>query len=146
MCTVCSCNLFENHRETDLCTAPCGHVFHDECLDAWLVSHKNCPECDRRCRREKIIKLALLPVKEEKPAQDFGSQLNGLNNKMDQIAGMMESFGAAMASWGSKSDGQINENSELKNKISELEAEISSLKKELGSAKVDLETESEKCK
>ncbi len=143
MCAVCSCYLFENHRETDLCTAPYGHVFHDECLDAWLVSHKNCPECDKRCRREKIIKLALLPVKDLlQPAQDFGPQLNGLHNKMDQIAGMMESFGAAMASWGSKT----NENSELKNKISELEAEISSLKKELGSAKVDLETEFEKCK
>jgi chromosome segregation ATPase len=79
-------------------------------------------------------------VKEEKPALDFGPQLNGLNNKMDHIAGMMESFGAAMASWGSKS-GQTKENSELKNKISELEAEVSSLKEELGTAKIDLETD-----
>jgi predicted RNase H-like nuclease (RuvC/YqgF family) len=141
ICAVCNCNLFEIQRKANLSSTPCGHVFHDECLDAWLVPHKNCPECDKRCRRGKVVKLCLLPVKEEKPALDFGPQLNGLNNKMDQIAGMMESFGVAMASWRSKSEDQTKENSELKNKISELEAEISCLKKELGTAKIDLETD-----
>jgi hypothetical protein len=42
-CSVC---LAEYEAGDKLCTLPlCGHVFHRDCIDEWLVSHQTCPLC-----------------------------------------------------------------------------------------------------
>ncbi|KAL3620929.1 hypothetical protein CASFOL_035841 [Castilleja foliolosa] len=42
-CAVCL-NEFEEH-ETLRLLPKCDHVFHPECIDAWLESHVTCPVC-----------------------------------------------------------------------------------------------------
>ncbi|KAI3992966.1 hypothetical protein MKX01_009709 [Papaver californicum] len=49
-CAVCL-NEFEDD-ETLRLLPKCDHVFHPECIDAWLVSHTTCPVC--RCDLKEI--------------------------------------------------------------------------------------------
>jgi E3 ubiquitin-protein ligase ATL6/9/15/31/42/55 len=42
-CAVCL-NEFEDH-ETLRLIPKCDHVFHPDCIDAWLGSHTTCPVC-----------------------------------------------------------------------------------------------------
>ncbi|XP_047958055.1 E3 ubiquitin-protein ligase ATL6-like [Salvia hispanica] len=42
-CAVCL-NEFEDH-ETLRLLPKCDHVFHPDCIDAWLASHTTCPVC-----------------------------------------------------------------------------------------------------
>jgi hypothetical protein len=41
-CVVC----LEDFSEGDnVCSLPCGHVYHAPCIDRWLVEHDACPCC-----------------------------------------------------------------------------------------------------
>ncbi|XP_065852994.1 E3 ubiquitin-protein ligase ATL6-like [Euphorbia lathyris] len=42
-CAVCLCEFEDD--ETLRLIPKCDHVFHPECIDAWLVSHTTCPVC-----------------------------------------------------------------------------------------------------
>ncbi|XP_004500434.2 RING-H2 finger protein ATL2 [Cicer arietinum] len=42
-CVICLSG-FEN-GEMGRCLPKCGHGFHVECIDMWLISHSNCPIC-----------------------------------------------------------------------------------------------------
>ncbi|XP_071700299.1 RING-H2 finger protein ATL29-like [Rutidosis leptorrhynchoides] len=44
-CAICLCE-FEDDNVLRLLTK-CYHVFHQECIDLWLESHKSCPFCRR---------------------------------------------------------------------------------------------------
>ncbi|KAD4384608.1 hypothetical protein R6Q59_011251 [Mikania micrantha] len=44
-CAICLCE-FEDDNVLRLLTK-CCHVFHQECIDLWLESHKTCPFCRR---------------------------------------------------------------------------------------------------
>ncbi|KAI3822329.1 hypothetical protein L1987_09918 [Smallanthus sonchifolius] len=44
-CAICLCE-FEDDNVLRLLTK-CYHVFHQECIDLWLDSHKTCPFCRR---------------------------------------------------------------------------------------------------
>jgi hypothetical protein len=41
-CSICLCEFqsVESVRKT-----PCGHVYHEACLDSWCNSHLTCPIC-----------------------------------------------------------------------------------------------------
>ncbi|CAK9170788.1 unnamed protein product [Ilex paraguariensis] len=45
-CAICLCE-FEDDNFLRLLTS-CCHVFHQECIDLWLDSHKTCPVCRMR--------------------------------------------------------------------------------------------------
>ncbi|GJN33013.1 hypothetical protein PR202_gb21569 [Eleusine coracana subsp. coracana] len=42
-CAVCLAELRDG--ETLRLLPPCGHAFHQGCIDPWLRDHKNCPNC-----------------------------------------------------------------------------------------------------
>ncbi|KAA8496338.1 E3 ubiquitin-protein ligase [Porphyridium purpureum] len=49
-CPVCTCEL----AQQDCLKMPCAHLFHAECLMAWLHRHNSCPCCRRELRTDDI--------------------------------------------------------------------------------------------
>ena len=47
-----SCCCDRNNNRSKLNSSPCSHMFHEECLSAWLQNHSNCP-----CCRHEILPL-----------------------------------------------------------------------------------------
>lgn len=44
-CTICMEDL-KKPQESDVCTLPCGHVFHSLCIFKWtMFGKKQCPVC-----------------------------------------------------------------------------------------------------
>lgn len=41
-CTVCQYDFSENE---DIRKLTCGHLFHIDCVDEWLLKNKQCPLC-----------------------------------------------------------------------------------------------------
>ncbi|KAK8969475.1 E3 ubiquitin-protein ligase ATL6 [Platanthera guangdongensis] len=69
-CAVCI-NEFEDQDSIRL-LPKCSHVFHEDCIDAWLASHVTCPVC--RCVLEKVdgkaeVVAAVAAVEEEDEEQ-----------------------------------------------------------------------------
>ncbi|XP_022131441.1 RING-H2 finger protein ATL11-like [Momordica charantia] len=71
-CAVC---LSEFEDEDTLRLLPkCSHVFHADCIDAWLVSHSTCPVC----------RASLVP----KPGDvSFAALLNSESNEGNRVGG-----------------------------------------------------------
>ncbi|WCJ29128.1 RING/U-box superfamily protein [Euphorbia peplus] len=60
-CAICL-SEFEDEDALRLLTV-CYHIFHQECIDLWLKSHKTCPVCrtDLDLPRETLEKAQILP-------------------------------------------------------------------------------------
>ncbi|KAF6261915.1 hypothetical protein COO60DRAFT_714761 [Scenedesmus sp. NREL 46B-D3] len=44
MCTICQCD----YEDADMARLlPCGHMYHQECVDQWLGANKTCPICNQ---------------------------------------------------------------------------------------------------
>ncbi|CAI6364145.1 unnamed protein product [Macrosiphum euphorbiae] len=68
-CSICDDYITGIHPES-VCTTPCGHVFHHECLMTWIQRSKTCPQCRSKVTERKIIKLYIqnnsnLSIKED---------------------------------------------------------------------------------
>mmetsp|Transcript_30521 Transcript_30521/g.61514 ORF Transcript_30521/g.61514 Transcript_30521/m.61514 type:complete len:100 (-) Transcript_30521:65-364(-) len=35
----------------------CGHLFHIDCIEFWLIGHKNCPLCSKDWEYQKLIEF-----------------------------------------------------------------------------------------
>jgi len=44
-CCIKKCDKEENLNEFKYMFTPCKHLFHYECLKAWLEMKNTCPEC-----------------------------------------------------------------------------------------------------
>jgi Ring finger domain len=44
-CAICLCPFEESDRVCEANNASCKHVFHQECLEPWLLRHERCPVC-----------------------------------------------------------------------------------------------------
>lgn len=42
-CSIC---LGEYEECEELCTLPCGHVYHNDCIGSWCSNHTRCPLCN----------------------------------------------------------------------------------------------------
>ena len=45
-CIICMEGFVENELVKQL---PCGHIFHEDCINHWLEQQKNCPFCKAEC-------------------------------------------------------------------------------------------------
>jgi hypothetical protein len=54
-CTICLDRFF---LSSTISASPCGHLFHDKCLDRWLVDErkKTCPQCRTSITPKQVIK------------------------------------------------------------------------------------------
>lgn len=50
-CTICRCNLNSNsiyikdNNNSIITKGICGHYFHKECIDPWIIKNNRCPIC-----------------------------------------------------------------------------------------------------
>jgi hypothetical protein len=98
------CPICWDILKMDACTTPCGHLFHKSCLNKWLESQQNCPQCREPCRKE-ILRLFLSPNTEESGGsasgqiQVLGAQysdlFNGLGSKVDKMSGVLNDLKTA---------------------------------------------------
>lgn len=42
-CSICLGEYEDNEKLSKL---PCGHIFHEECIDSWCANHTRCPLCN----------------------------------------------------------------------------------------------------
>ena len=53
-CTICMESYGTNCA---IATIPCGHVFHEACIERWHIGEKNCAICRKECKAWEISKL-----------------------------------------------------------------------------------------
>ena len=55
-CSICMESFGTNCA---IATIPCGHVFHEACIEKWHINEKNCAICRKKCKAKRISKLFL---------------------------------------------------------------------------------------
>ena len=56
-CPTCF-ELLISDSKNYIVTSPCGHLFHNDCVQAWLNrGNQSCPQCRTGLTREKLIRL-----------------------------------------------------------------------------------------
>ena len=53
----CSTCLEIFTSKCNISTIPCGHVFHNKCIEKWLTENNNCSQCRSNVTFDQIIKL-----------------------------------------------------------------------------------------
>ncbi|KAH8272886.1 hypothetical protein KR018_007705 [Drosophila ironensis] len=69
LCPICN----EFYRANDVISATvCGHVFHRQCLNRWLVRSPTCPQCRSNCHSDLVhrIRLYFPDSPEDEPSRD----------------------------------------------------------------------------
>ena len=76
---ACSTCLEPFTSISDISSTPCGHVFHTNCIIAWLKNgRKSCSQCQRNLHEDQIIKLYLSEGNSE--SRELRSEILRLNN------------------------------------------------------------------
>ena len=41
-------------------STPCGHFFHQNCIESWLINEHSCPQCRQECQQSKLRQIYFL--------------------------------------------------------------------------------------
>ncbi|PAA87850.1 hypothetical protein BOX15_Mlig026854g1 [Macrostomum lignano] len=55
-CTICF-EPWTSSGEHRVCALRCGHLFGKSCVERWLETRQQCPQCNRNCRRHEVLPL-----------------------------------------------------------------------------------------
>ncbi|XP_054787235.1 E3 ubiquitin-protein ligase ATL31-like [Prosopis cineraria] len=89
-CAVCLSKF--NQQDTLRLLPICNHVFHPECIDAWLASHLTCPVCrsrlmpleEHRCGGNEVVILIPNEINAHRAfdeSSESGTELNSVKGK-----------------------------------------------------------------
>ncbi|CAF1003637.1 unnamed protein product [Rotaria sordida] len=88
-CTICLDRFF---LSSTISASPCGHLFHDKCLDRWLIDErkKTCPQCRTSITPKQILKKLYLmeplcQTQVPSGGQDSSELLNQLETQETKI-------------------------------------------------------------
>ena len=76
-CSICT-DLFED--DGAISALPCGHTFHENCINQWLNSANTCPSCRTPVDRGKIIKRLFFDKGDEEGVDE--NKLTNENNHL----------------------------------------------------------------
>eukprot|EP01083_Nonionella_stella_P100734 284488_1 len=74
-CTICLDPLL-----IDLQAAKCGHVFHGPCIRRWLSTKKQCPNCNKKLKKNQLMKL-FLSLSRNSAMQSLQTEITTLNEQ-----------------------------------------------------------------
>ncbi|CAF1079184.1 unnamed protein product [Rotaria sordida] len=88
-CTICLDRFF---LSSTISASPCGHLFHDKCLDRWLIDErkKTCPQCRTSITPKQVLKKLYLmeplcQTQVPSGGQDSSELLNQLETQETKI-------------------------------------------------------------
>lgn len=109
-CSICHEDLFIAENRDAVCSTDCGHVFHYQCLIAWMERYflssfvitiiqiprtviklkfpgrsKTCPHCRKNLSTRNIIKLNL-PIEEKSRASGSRTKVAELENRIEWLS------------------------------------------------------------
>ncbi|KAI1707136.1 ring finger domain-containing protein [Ditylenchus destructor] len=95
LCSICEERIGRENEQ--VCSLPCGHVYHTECVKNWCKNRKACPICARRIRphcdfrklyfNEEFVKLETLePIVIDSDEDDESNSLAEIETLKDELA------------------------------------------------------------
>jgi len=112
VCAICT-EQFDNAR--DVSAIRCGHIFHADCLQAWLNRSTTCPECCQEVVQDAIIpKLCFTrPHGDDSAAGEPSSELevSRLSSELEKVQEKLrqrEKEVAELSADGSAKDDKFN--------------------------------------
>ncbi|KAK8485681.1 hypothetical protein V6N11_038002 [Hibiscus sabdariffa] len=83
-CAVCL-NEFEDHETLRLIPI-CSHVFHPDCIDAWLSSHSTCPVCRANLASNPVDTITCAAAAEVNESDSVPETRPELNNPVHETS------------------------------------------------------------
>ena len=117
ICSICSDPLVQTD---DIFYTRCGHVFHLQCLNAWLERSKSCPQCREKVTQSKIHRLYFTFANNE----IVESQASTLQDKIDGLKFQILLKEKDIQYYTSKNVTLEKQNAGLRQEVYKLEAEI----------------------
>lgn len=82
-CCICLQNFMDGEKCRELF---CFHVFHQECLDLWILEHQTCPVCRKeyiasKLEKEKIDYLERIKTRSESTNRNYMQNLITINHQ-----------------------------------------------------------------
>lgn len=147
-CSICT-DLFES--DNTISALPCGHTFHENCINQWLKNANTCPSCRVPVERGKVIKKLFFDKGDDEGIDEskLSNENNNLKAKLREKDCEREKFDDEKQTLQSKIN---NLEIEIKNqdvKIKEKQTTVSSMKKELQyfqAQQKSLEVERDECR
>ena len=107
-CPTCF-ELLISDSKNYIVTSPCGHLFHNDCVQAWLDrGNQSCPQCRTGLTREKLIRLYSF----EKTADGQNPHGTNLNKQKSQSLSILHTTDALIPERTNQNQQESQEESE----------------------------------